>query len=71
VPDADEIQRRFGDRLKEVRLAGGISQMELAHRSGLHPTYVSSVERGQRNVSLINIYRLAEALEIRPAGLLS
>ena len=40
-----------------------MSQEELAHRAGLHPTYVGGIERGERNPALINIGRLARALE--------
>jgi transcriptional regulator with XRE-family HTH domain len=47
----------------------GISQEELAAISGLHPTYVSSVERGERNVGLVNIHRLAGALRVPVARL--
>ncbi len=54
----------FGKRLRQLRLAKDLSQEDLAFRAGLHRTYVSSVERGERNVSLINIYKLAEALEV-------
>jgi transcriptional regulator with XRE-family HTH domain len=59
-------QRQFGRRLRALRNASGLSQMDLAHRADLHPTYVSSVERGQRNISLVNIHVLARALKIRP-----
>ena len=45
--------------------------MALAERAGLHFTYVSSVERGERNVSLENIVRLAHALEVDPADLVT
>ena len=54
---------RFGTRLREIRLKKGISQERLAELAGLHRTYVSSVERGERNISLENIDRLANALE--------
>lgn len=40
--------------------------MTLAHRVGLHPTYISSVERGERNISLVNIHVLALGLEVEP-----
>jgi transcriptional regulator with XRE-family HTH domain len=49
-------------RLREIRLKKGLSQERLAELAGLHRTYVSSVERGERNISLENIDRLANAL---------
>ena len=55
---------RFGQRLRQLRLAAGLSQEELADLSGLHRTYISSVELGKRNVSLRNIDALATALEV-------
>ena len=55
---------RFGDRLREVRESVGISQERLATLAKLHRTYVSSVERGKRNISLVNIERLAVALKV-------
>lgn len=54
----------FGERVRARRLEIGLSQMELAERAGMHFTYVSSVERGLRNISLVNIVRLAEALGV-------
>lgn len=56
------VFERFGIRLREIRLKKGISQERLAELAGLHRTYVSSVERGGRNISLENIDRLATAL---------
>ncbi len=53
---------RFGMRLREIRLKKELSQERLAELAGLHRTYVSSVERGERNISLENIARLATAL---------
>lgn len=55
---------RFGKRLREVREQTGISQEKLAELSTLHRTYVSSVERGKRNISIENIERLALALGV-------
>ena len=60
----------FGKQLRKVRMAKGISQEELAFRSGLHRTYVSSVERGERNISIINIQKLAEALGVDISNLM-
>ncbi|MBC7820703.1 MAG: helix-turn-helix transcriptional regulator [Planctomycetaceae bacterium] len=55
---------RFGARLRELRKQQGVSQESLADAAGLHRTYVSSVERGERNISLENIDRLATALDV-------
>ena len=60
----------FGARLRELRSARGLSQEALALAAGLDRTYVSSAERGRRNVSLLTIHRLADALEVRPEDLL-
>ena len=59
----------FGARVRELRLARGLSQEQLAERAGLHRTYVSSLERGRRNVGLDNILDLAAALEVPAARL--
>ena len=69
MPTGNGIKARFGHRPRELRQALGISQEELAFRAGLHRTYVSSAERGQRNVSLVNLEKLSEALEIEIADL--
>ncbi|NLP18940.1 MAG: helix-turn-helix transcriptional regulator [Firmicutes bacterium] len=65
-----DIRIIFGNHLRRLRRSQNISQEELAFRSGLHRTYISSVERGERNISLINIARLAKALDIKPHRLL-
>lgn len=58
------ILKTFGDRIKAVRIKRGLSQEVLAEKSGLHRTYVGSVERGERNISIKNIHRLAKALKM-------
>lgn len=60
----------FGQRLTEIRKAKGLSQERLALDSGLARSYLGGVERGQRNIALLNIYRLAETLGVTPATLL-
>lgn len=54
----------FAQRLRQIRQIKGLSQEELADRAGLHRTYVGSVERSERNVSIDNMERLAIALEV-------
>lgn len=56
--------------IRRLRLAIGISQEELAARAQLHRTYISSVERHERNVSLENIFRIAAALGVPPPVLI-
>jgi transcriptional regulator with XRE-family HTH domain len=63
-------RQQFGRRLRELRIARGYSQEELADRADLDRTYISGIERGRRNVSLLNIWRLAGALDTAPATLL-
>ncbi|AUI38376.1 control protein C.BclI (plasmid) [[Bacillus] caldolyticus] len=59
-----EIKRKFGRTLKKIRTQKGVSQEELADLAGLHRTYISEVERGDRNISLINIHKICAALDI-------
>ena len=61
---------RFGLKLIEVRKTRGWSQERLALESGLARSYLGGVERGQRNIALLNIFKLAEALDVAPAVLL-
>jgi transcriptional regulator with XRE-family HTH domain len=64
------IRLGFGKLLRAKRNSIGISQEELAFRSGLHRTYVGSVERGERNLSLENIFLFAKALGCAPSALI-
>jgi len=57
------IKQKFGLKIKEIRIAKGLSQEKLAELAQLHRTYISSVELGTRNVSLVNIERIANALD--------
>lgn len=61
----------FGRRVRQLRLARGISQERLAELAKVHRTYMSSVERGQRNVGLDNIFAIAEALGVSATDLFS
>lgn len=64
------ILRHFGDTVKRLRKAKGWSQEELAEKAGLHRTYIGSIERSERNISLLNIERIANALKINIKELL-
>jgi len=55
---------KFGNNLRKIRKEQGLSQEELSFRSGLHRTYIGSIERGEQNVSVDNIEKLAKALKI-------
>jgi len=65
------IEKRFGERVRELRLAKGLSQEELAFRADIHRTYLSGVERGIRNPALRNIEAIADALGVSLSELLS
>jgi transcriptional regulator with XRE-family HTH domain len=60
----------FGERVRKLRQRLGLSQEALADLCGLHRTYVGGVERGERNVGLLNLLRLARALRCKPGDLL-
>ncbi len=61
-----EIKKAFGERLRSIRKDKGLSQETLALKCELDRTYIGGVERGERNISLLNIYKIADALGIRP-----
>lgn len=66
----EQVESRFGKRLRDVREAEGISQETLAANAGLHRTYVGLIERGERNVTLRTIERLATALDVEMSELM-
>ena len=67
--DEDDIRRRFGTRIRRLRTERGLSQEAFADKAGLHRTYIGAIERGEQNLSLANIERLAATLEISLAEL--
>jgi transcriptional regulator with XRE-family HTH domain len=70
----DEILRErlktLGGQVRTRRLAAGLSQEALADKAQLHRTYIGTIERGERNLSLSNLYALADALGVGPSELL-
>ena len=67
----ERIQRHFGERVRELRKRKGLSQEALALACDLDRTYIGGVERGERNISLINIYKIAHALGVAASELLN
>jgi transcriptional regulator with XRE-family HTH domain len=63
--------RELGDRIRERRTALKLTQEELGERCGLHRTFIGSVERGERNVAILNLWQIARTLRVPLAELLS
>jgi transcriptional regulator with XRE-family HTH domain len=61
----------LGQAIRELRTELSVSQEELAHRSGMHRTYLGGIERGERNPSYTNILRIASALDVTGSALLA
>ena len=68
---ANDPKDVLGKTIREMRLKHGLSQERLAELAGLHWTYIGGIERGERNVSLVNIVKIAKALRTTPSLLLS
>ena len=65
-----QFLRRLGARIREQRTALGLSQLELGRKCELHRTFIGSIERGERNVSILNLRVIAKALRVGLADLL-
>ena len=64
----NDILKKFGRKVRDIRLQRGItSQMDLANKTGLDRTYIGGVERGERNIGLKNIEKIAKALNVNVA----
>ncbi|MFC1612982.1 helix-turn-helix domain-containing protein [Patescibacteria group bacterium] len=59
-----ELLEKFGKKIKEERLKKGLSQEELATKAGVHRTYIGMIERGEKNITLSNIKKIANALDL-------
>ena len=58
------ILKKFGEKVREIRKTKAISQEELAEKAGMHRTYIGMIERAEKNITLINIEKIANALEV-------
>lgn len=54
----------FGNRVRAIRESQGLSQEELADRAGLHRTYIGMIERAEKNLTLLNVYKIAKGLHV-------
>lgn len=61
----------FGNKVREYRLEKGYSQEELAFKANLHRTYIGMIERAEKNITLLNVQKIADALEIEISTLLN
>jgi len=59
-----DIRKSYGEHLKAFRKKKGLSQEDLGFKSSIHRTYISEVERGRRNISIVNIAKIAKALNL-------
>ncbi len=66
-----EILVRFGEKVRAERIKLGISQEELAARAGVHRTYIGMIERAEKNITLININKIAKALGVSLSDLVN
>lgn len=62
---SSDILIKFGEKVRRLRKERGFSQEELAYRADLHRTYIGMIERAEKNITLINIEKIANALEIK------
>ena len=65
-----EYLKNFGENLKKIREAKGISQRSLASSCNLDHSHISKIERGEKNITILTILELANALEVKPKKLL-
>jgi transcriptional regulator with XRE-family HTH domain len=63
-----KARKQFGNKMRDIRKAQGISQEKLGDLSGLHRTYIGAIERGEQNVSIDNIAKIAEALKVKSSS---
>ncbi len=65
-----EINKQIGTRIRKYRLAKGLSQEELAFESDLHRAYIGQIERGEKNIGVQNLQKIATALKVKVSKLI-
>lgn len=65
MQDKEEILVKFGDKVRKIRKERKLSQEQLAFKADLHRTYIGMIERAEKNITLINILKIANALEVK------
>lgn len=68
--DGDGLLPKLGGVIRAERLTRGLSQEELAHASGIDRSHMGKIERGERNVTILNLARIARVLKLRPSSLM-
>jgi transcriptional regulator with XRE-family HTH domain len=58
------ITKKFGKRVRDLRLERGLSQEQFSYKADLHRTYIGMIERAEKNISIVNIEKIAKALDI-------
>ena len=66
-----DMRRLVGDNVRRLRSDMGLTQEQLAERSGFTQQYISDLERGRRNPTVVSLFELAQALEVTPTALIS
>lgn len=66
-----DINKQVGDRIRKRRLALGLSQEQLAHEADLHRAYIGQIERGEKNIGVQNLDKIAKTLKVKPGLLLN
>lgn len=69
TPQETEDLKNLGEHIREIRRGRGFSQESFAEAVGLHRTYMGGVERGERNISVLNLLKICRQLEIKPGDL--
>ena len=60
----NDVLNKFGERVRELRTQNGLSQEQLAFKADLHRTYIGMIERAEKNITLVNIEKIASALDM-------